>query len=357
MKIYANQLAAELAKEIKPCYLLFGDEPFQISESRDLIKAKAKSIGVQEVIRLVEDDQFDWQELRQHCQELSLFASSKLIELELTSSKLSKAAADIVKEIEIELSSSPGSETILVMFGPKLDAAQTKTAWFKALSNKGLYVPVYEIDGHHLKRWLGTQLTKRQLTMPQDAQDYLLSFTAGNLLACSQELDKLKMALPDSPSLSLNAVKNYVENQSRFTVFQLMDAVLSGDAQLSLTILSRLKLEEFEPNILLWSLQKDALILRAIQEASHLNLNINQVFDEHRIWKNKQAGYRQASQRLSPQIINSVIKNLAKFDIALKQYQMTCPYTLVAHICLLLCGHEHLNQFEWPVCEHEQLGA
>ena len=132
MKLYANQLPAELNKGLKPCYMLFGDEPFQISEARDFIKASAKNAGIEEVIRLVEDDLFDWQDLRQHCQEMSLFATSKIIELELTSSKVAKQGAEILKEIEPELNASPGSEIILVLFGPKLDAPQTKTAWKKA---------------------------------------------------------------------------------------------------------------------------------------------------------------------------------------------------------------------------------
>lgn len=349
MKLYANQLPTELKKGLSAAYLIFGDEPFQISESRDYIREAAKKAGIQEIIRLVDDDQFDWQDLRQHCQELSLFASSKLIELEVLSSKLPKNATEILKEIATELSTDPMSETILVLFGPKLDASQTKGAWFKSLSNVGHYIPVYEIDGQHLKRWLQTQLSKRQLSMPLEAQEYLLSFTAGNLLACSQELDKLKMALPDSPTLSLNAVQKYVENQSRYTVFQLMEAVIAGNAQRAMTILSRLKLEEFEPNILLWSLQKEALILKALCEAAAKGINAKTIFDQQRVWKNKQAGYIGASQRLNAPLVNSVVSDLSKFDLSLKQFQLSCPYTLAAHCCLKLCGFAQLNQFEFPV--------
>ncbi|QTH64405.1 DNA polymerase III subunit delta [Psychrosphaera ytuae] len=348
MKLYANQLPTELSKGIKPCYLLFGDEPFQIAESRDLIKRAAKSKGVEEVIRLVEDDQFDWEDLRQHCQALSLFASTKLIELELTSNKVLKAGAEVLKEISTELS----QDTILVLFGPKLDASQTKTAWFKALSGVGDYIPVYEIEGPHLKRWLQNQLSQRQLTMSADAQAFLLSYTAGNLLACSQELDKLKMALPDSPTLSLSAIEQYIANQARYTVFQLMEAVLKGDANLALTIISRLKLEEFEPNILLWSIQKDALIIKALQDILLVpgrNTDPKPVFDQHRVWKNKQAIYLAAVNRLSPNLVNQVIKELAQFDVSLKQFQLPCPYTLASHLCLKLCGVDTLSGYEWPV--------
>lgn len=347
MKLYANQLPTELNKGIKPCYLLFGDEPFQIAESRDLIKRAAKNNGVEEVIRLVEDDQFDWEDLRQHCQAMSLFANSKLIELELTSNKVSKAGADVLKDICAELSGT----TILVLFGPKLDASQTKAAWFKSLSGIGNYIPVYEIEGPHLKRWLQTQLSQRQLTMSGDAQAYLLNYTAGNLLACSQELDKLKMALPDSPTLSLSAIEQYIANQARYTVFQLMDSVLKGDANLALTILGRLKLEEFEPNILVWSIQKDALIIKALQDVLMMpgsHKDTKPVFDQHRVWKNKQASYLSAANRLTASLVNQVIQELAQFDVALKQFQLTCPYTLASHICLKLCGIDTLKHYEWP---------
>ena len=344
MKIYANQLATNLNQGLSSCYLIFGDEPFQIDEARQLIKQHARKQGIEEFIRLADDDTFDWPDLPQHCQAMSLFSSSKLVELELTTNKIGKAGSDVLKALAPELS----KDAILVLFGAKLEAAQTKSAWFKALNDIGVYIPVYEIEGPHLSRWLQNQLQQRSLILDADAQAFLLTYTAGNLLACAQELDKLKLAFPNEPHLSVHAIEKYVSNQSRFTVFQLSDALWQGNIDHCMTILARLQIEEFEPNIILWAMQKDLLMMQQLVDALQNNQPPKDVFDKFRIWKNKQPLYLNAAKRMDPSLLTQALIQLSELDQALKFYSVNCPYTLFAHICCLLGGYQQLSDFKMP---------
>ena len=345
MKIYANQLAQHLAQGLSPCYLLFGDEPFQIEDSRSQIKQAARSQGVEEFIRLSNDDQFNWQDLVQHCQSMSLFATKKLIELELTGSKMPAGGSEAIKAIASEL----GEDTTLVLFGPKLDANQTKATWFKALDKLGLYVPVYEITGPHLERWLQGQLKTRQLQMSREAQLYLLDFTRGNLLACAQELDKLFMILGANTSIDLNQVQAYVADQSRYSVFQLMDSLLAGRADECITILHRLQLEELEPNLLLWSMQKDVQLLLQLAQANQYGQDTKTVFDQARVWKNKQSLYLQASRRVPLDVLQNAIARLHQIDVGIKSFQIASVYAMFGHVCLLLCGNPVLMTLDLPM--------
>lgn len=331
MRLYANQLPQDLNKGLKPCYLLFGDEPFQINDCRRQIREKCKQNGFEEFIRLSDDDQFDWPDLIQHCQTMSLFSSTKLIELELTG-KLNKEATEILKQISGDLS----SETILVVFGSKLESNQTKAAWLKALDKVGCYVPVYEIEGHHLNRWLQQQLQSRNMMMATDAQNYLLDFTAGNLLATSQELDKLALSFNAGTQITVDDVNKYVADQSRYSVFQLMDALWAGNAEQSLTILQRLKGEELEPNIMVWAFQKDLLLLNELQQTQMYGGDVQAVFSEHRVWKNKQSVYSNVANRIPMEYIAKAIDLLSQIDLELKQFGTGCPYSMFAHIILLL---------------------
>ncbi|GAB2992204.1 DNA polymerase III subunit delta [Psychrosphaera aestuarii] len=344
MKIYANQLPAELNKGLANCYLIFGDEPFQVNEARDLIKSKAKQQGIDEFIRLSDDEQFDWEDLQQHCQAMSLFSSTKLIELELSSNKIGKVGSDTLKQIASTLT----SDTVLVIFGGKLEAAQTKSAWFKAVSQNGVFIPIYEIDGPHLQRWLKQQLLNRNLNLTPDAQAFLISFTSGNLLACAQELDKLKLSHPNSPTLTLELIQGQVADQSRYTVFQLTDALWENKPDRCLSILGRLKLEEFEPNIILWSLNKDISLILLLQNALKFNESTSAIFDSHRVWKNKQALYTRVAQSINPELLKQAMKQLSELDQALKFHTVDCPYTLFAHICLLVSGYQELATFPLP---------
>ena len=344
MKLYANQLVSQLKQGLDPCYMLFGDEPFQIDDSRKQIKALAKSEGVEEFIRLVDDDQFDWAELLDHCQAMSLFASRKLIELELTNSKINKQASDILVQVAQQLS----QETILVIFGPKLEQNQTRSSWFKALDKKGCYIPVYEIEGQHLRRWLQQQLQQRNMQITPDGQSYLLELTAGNLLACAQELEKIAMA-NRSGFIDVKDIESLVADQSRFSVFQLMDQLWLGNGNQCLSILNRLQLEELEPNIVIWTMQKDLLLLQQLKQASQFNLDTKQILDKHRVWKNKQQQFLAVSNRLPPHVIDQAISFLSEIDQALKQTTLNSPYSLFAHLVIMLTGKFELANLPLPI--------
>jgi len=344
MKIYANQITNTLKGGLAPCYLLFGDEPFQINDCRIQIKQAAKKQGVEEFIRLSDDDQFEWDELVEHCQSMSLFSSTKLIELELSTGKLPKAGSDAIKQITEQLS----ADTCLVIFGPKLESSQTRAAWFKGLDNLGIYIPVYDIDGNHLQRWLKDQLSKRKMQMAYEAQVYLLEYTAGNLLACAQELEKISMALSSS-NITLSDVEKLVADQSRYSVFQLIDQLWAGNAKQCVNIIERLKIEELEPNIILWALQKDVLLIQQLNQALTYNLDTKSILDTHKVWKNKQAVYLNQAKRIPAEILNVAVNQLSQIDQAIKFHTLTCPYSMFVHVCLMLTGATQLADIKLPL--------
>jgi DNA polymerase-3 subunit delta len=324
--------------------MIFGDEPFQIQQCRQLIKNATKQQQFEEVIRLVDDDQFDWQSLYQHCQSMSLFAEKQLIELELHSGKVPKANGDILQDILPQL----GEDTILVLFGPKLESSQTKTAWFKALDKAGLYIPVYEIDGQHLNRWLQQQMQQSQVQLAPDAQQFLLTYTSGNLLACAQELEKLALLFPNQ-LITLQQLESVLQDQSRYTVFQLLDTLLKRNAELCISILGQLKIEELEPNIIIWGLKKELSTIQAIQQANLYNLPVNDVFSEYKVWKNKQSLYLQLANQVPENVVSNCLSKLSSVDIINKSEPNICSYTLLAHICILFCGGQ--LPLEWPFPE------
>jgi DNA polymerase-3 subunit delta len=344
MKIYANQIATTLKDGLAPCYLLFGDEPFQINDCRLQIKQAAKQQGVEEFIRLSDDDQFEWDELIDHCQSMSLFSSTKLIELELTTGKMPKAGSDAIKQITEQLS----AETSLVIFGPKLESSQTRAAWFKGLDKIGIYIPVYEIDGNHLQRWLKDQLAKHKMQMSYEAQVYLLEYTAGNLLAWAQELEKISMAL-NSSNITLTDVEKLVADQSRYSVFQLIDQLWAGNAKQCINIIERLKLEELEPNIILWALQKDVVLIQQLNQALNYKLDTKSILDSHKVWKNKQALYLNQAKRIPTHILNAAVHQLSQIDQGIKFHTLPCPYSMFAHVCLMLTGATDLANVKLPL--------
>lgn len=136
MRIYADKLADHLAKHLKQVYLIFGNEPLLIQESRQAIQKTALQHGFEERHRFAVDASLDWNQVYDCFQALSLFSSRQLIELEIPESGVTTA---ISKELQT-LCDMLHDDIMLVIIGTKLTKAQENAKWFKALNTKGDWV-------------------------------------------------------------------------------------------------------------------------------------------------------------------------------------------------------------------------
>lgn len=138
MKVFPDKLSEALSKKLPPVVIVAGDEPLQHIEACDTVRSAARAQGIEEREVLHVEANFAWSRLRETAASLSLFASSKLIELRLGNSSLGQEGAKALKEHAEQL---PGSEDVLLISMGKLDFRQQKSAWFKSLDKVGLFVP------------------------------------------------------------------------------------------------------------------------------------------------------------------------------------------------------------------------
>ncbi len=98
MQLSPEQLVSHLAGGLAPVYLIHGEEPLQVRDSLDAVRAHARDQGYGE--RLVFDAErgFDWDTLRQELSSLSLFAAKRLIEVRLPGSKPGDDGAKALRE-------------------------------------------------------------------------------------------------------------------------------------------------------------------------------------------------------------------------------------------------------------------
>ncbi|MEH8020045.1 DNA polymerase III subunit delta [Rheinheimera metallidurans] len=329
-KLYANQLPAHLNSSLAPCYLLFGDEPLQKLEAIDAIRAAAKQQGYAERISLTADAQFDWQELSNELQAMSLFAERRLIELELAQQKLSPAANEQLKALPQQLH----SDIILLIHGDRSHSEVSKLAWFKQLQTNAVQVPIYPLDERQSQQWLRDRARLLQLQLSSDALTLLQQHCAGNLLAARQELEKLALANMPQP-LDANALNTFLADYSNFTVFQLVDVILQGQADDALHRLHRLCQQDTEPVIIAWQLQKEVLQLRQLQLAIQLQQNPNDLYKSMAIWPKRQPLYQAALKRLSLNWLDYLLQELAAFDRLYKSGQLSNAEVALAHLVTL----------------------
>ena len=123
----------------------------------------------------------------------------------------------------------------------------------RSIESAGVNVQIWPIGLRELPGWIAERMRQAGLQPDRGAVALIADRVEGNLLAAGQEIQKLRLILGEG-KVTADDVGSAVANSSRFDVFKLVDAALTGDAKRALRILSGLRAEGVEPVIVVWAL-------------------------------------------------------------------------------------------------------
>jgi DNA polymerase-3 subunit delta len=334
MRVYPDQLKQHL-KQLPQCFLLFGDDPWQIENSKQLILNAAKKQGFEERVQLSQETGFNWGDLIQEWQAMSLFASRRIIELTLPQGKPGIEGAAAFKT----LLQHPNPDMLLIVQGPKASAEQTNSKWFKSLDAKGIYLPCTTPEGKQFERWLDSRITHYALTVHLDAKAMLFSLFEGNLLAAEQAMQLLQLLSPKQ-NITPEQLSEYFEDQSRFSVFQLCDAILGNHQKNAQHMLAQLKAEGTAMPILMWALFKEINLLLTLKLAVQNGEQLSKLWGQHRIWDKRKPLYQAAITRLDLDHIEHMLAFASTIELNLKQKGLE-DWIGLSHLCILFDPRAH----------------
>ena len=313
IRIYPEQLSAQLREGLRACYLLTGNEPLLLQESADAIRASAVAQGFEEHLSFTLDAQTDWDSLFVSCQSMSLFAQRQTLTLQFPENGPNAAIAEQL----IKLAPLLHADILLICRMEKLSKAQENSAWFKTLSAHAVLVPCQTPEQAQLPRWVASRAKALKLDIDDAAVQLLCYCYEGNLLALSQALERLSLQWPDG-KLTLPRVEAAVSDAAHFTPYHWVDALLGGKSRRALHILQQLEREESEVAILLRTLQRDLLTLLHLQRHQSQQ-PLRTLMDQQRIWQNRRNLFTEALQRLDAARLQQAIHLLMQIEITLKQ--------------------------------------
>lgn len=349
MKIYHNQLQTTLQQGFKPVWLVFGDEPWQKENSLSTIKNYATSQGFSEVIRFSTDNSFDWQLLLDEYQSLSLFASQRIIEVELTTIKIgdagNKALLALAERLtqDIQQGNAP-QDVIFIFHGAKLDGPTANRKWFKSLSQIGCYIPLYDIEIKAMPQWLNNQARQLKLSLSPELNALLIELFEGNLLALVQELEKLSLLFGSQP-INIEQAEPIILNQAKYNPFQIVDALLLGDCAKCITMLNQLEQEGTPPAKIIWGIHKEINQLYAMLTQLSQGESIAQVYKQYRIWDKRKPLYQHALTNININNIKIAITRLADIDLLSKTSSEFNIFILLADLCITLYHGEKTSAY------------
>lgn len=333
MKVRVDQLAQQLNKNLAPIYILSGDEVLLCQEAADQIRKAAQNHQIDERLRFVADAQFDWEEVINENQSLSLFSNRRLFDIQIDKmgEKHSKALT--------QLGQSLSEDNVILLTLPKIDARTQKAKWFTQLESKGVFVQIWPIDATRLPAWVQQRAQTLELTLTRGAAGIVCERGEGNLLAISQELEKLALSHGRGAKIDTEKVVESVADSSRYSIFDLSDRLLLGKTKDAMHCLNQLMGEGIESSIILWLFNREIQtltnLLRAMQSAS-----LRQACQAEKIWEKRVPFYESAMSRHNAITLPYMQNYLALIDKSIKGLDGPDSATGFRNLVMMFCGYK-----------------
>lgn len=332
MRLKPEQLNQHLQSQLKPVYIVCGDDPLLSQEICDEIRRAAKAQGFDEREVHHVDGQYKWATLIDSANAMSLFASRKLIEIRIESGKPGEGSKTL-----LELCEQPNPDNILLIVVPKLEKAALNSKWFKTLDKMGVFIQHWPIERNKLPGWIANRLRANNMKADRDALALLADRTDGNLLAAAQEIEKLKLV--GREQISADDIEQSVGDASRYDVFALSEAAFKGDVARSIHILNVLQGEGLNPLALLGIMTNDIRSLLSFMQLTNKGMSDDKALQQLKIfWPKKQGQLKGASRRLSVTLVEQSLLLCNQIDLSTKGMLQDDPWRVFNVLISKLCG-------------------
>lgn len=339
MNVRIDQLKTTLASGLRPVYFVSGDEPLQIMEATDLIRASCKDEGYVEREVFDVDAKFDWQLFSEAAATMSLFSSQRVLDLRLPSASPGKQGSQAIQQY-LE---NPPEDTVLLITSGKVDKAKKNSAWYKAIDKNGVAVQCWPMSQENLAAWVKQRFQSRGMQPDREVVDYVCQHVEGNLLAAAQEIDKLHLLLGSEAESSgdtfgvidFESVKEALTDNSRYSVFELADAALQGDRSRTMKILNSLSAEGIEPILVIWALSKE---IRLLCHVSAEPATAEYTLSRSGVWKNRMGLFRDCLSRHTEKSFQLMLQRCAMIDRLSKGFEPGNIWDELRMLCFRLAG-------------------
>jgi DNA polymerase-3 subunit delta len=321
MKAHSKNLRKLVQTELKPIYIFFAEESIQLSSLTDQILLSAKNSNFEEKTTYIISKDTDWTFLDSNNENLDLFGSKKIIEVKLLGSGPGNKGSKALKEYSLK----PDPNKILIVTADSLDKKSQSSAWAKALEEAGLMIIESPIPLNSMPKWIQSQAEISNMKVKNEAAILLSEKTEGNLLAATQEIIKLSLLYPDK-EIGLKEMEACISNASKFGIFDLSNAFVSGNKNRTFKIIESLKSDGTQPTLILWALTKEINNLYKVMEDNSTK----------NIWGPRhylETLTRRVNELSKSKIKESILK-IAEIDASIKGLSSKNPWQAIRDLAL-----------------------
>jgi DNA polymerase-3 subunit delta len=333
VRLTSEQLPRELDRGVRPLYTVYGAETLLALEAADRIRAAARATGYAEREVLTVETGFDWADLRQAGQSLSLFGSRRVLELRIPSGKPGTQGAAAIEAYVRDL--PPDTVTLVVL--PDMDWRAVKATWFLALGTAGVLIAANLVPRAELPRWIAGRLAHQG----QSADDATLRFIAdrveGNLLAARQEIEKLALLCPPG-LLAFADVEQAVLDVARYDPFALGEAVFAEDLGYLARMLRGLEGEGVAAPMALWAVAEEVRTVARVAARLGAGESEQSALQAAKVWGPRQARVAGAARRVPLAKLEDALIAASDIDQIVKGLKRGDPWRELSRLALSVAG-------------------
>lgn len=311
--------------EARGAWIIHGQEPLL---EQNLLDGFRKSWQQHEVERQRYDISSvnDWKNVFNALNSLSLFSQQLAIEVHGNI----KPDANGLKLLKHYIQHNEHNLLLIVL--PKQDSSSLKSAFFQVVEANGVVVQLAAAYPQDRQRILAIEAEKLGIQLNHDAWQWLMQHHEHNLLAAKNSLMRVADTFPDIQQIQIEQLYACLQDQSRYTTYDLSDALLTGNLAQSIKIYQYLIAAGEPDSLILWTLNKEMRLLMQLFEQPHNAIQIG-------IWKTKVSQYQQALRRLNPRQFLAWPELLLRIDAAIKGMSKENPEHLMLQAVGELCGN------------------
>ena len=321
--------ALKRVTEAQGAWVMHGQEPLLEQNLLDALRRHWQSQEIERQRYEIQSVQ-DWKNVFNALNSLSLFSQQLAIEAH-GNIKPDAAGLKLLKEYL-----QYNEQNLLVVVMPKQDTQSLKSSFFQTIEANGVLVSLQANYPQDRQRILATEADKLGITLNQDAWQWLLEHHEHNLLAAKNSLIRVSDTFPDLQQIEIEQLYQCLQDQSRYSTYDLNDSMLQGDLAQSIKIYQYLLATGEAMSLILWSISKEMRLLMQLYEQPQNALQLG-------IWKTRVSLYQQALRRLSAQRFLAWSGLLLRIDAAIKGASEENPEGLCLQAVAELCGRPLFN--------------
>lgn len=316
--------ALKRAADARGAWIMHGQEPLL---EQNLLQVFRQHWQAQNIERQRFDlnNVSDWKNVFIALNSLSLFSTQLAVEVHGNI----KPDAQSLKQLKHFIQHN--QDNLLLIAMPKQDANSLKSSFIQTVEANGVLVGLAANSPRDRLNILKVEAEQLHIQLDHDAWQWLEQHHEHNLLAAKNSLMRVADTFPDIQLIQIDHLQQCLQDQSRYSSFDLSDALIAGNFSQSIKILQYLLESGEAPSLILWTVSKEMRLLMQLYEQPQNALQLG-------IWKNKVSNYQQALRRLQPQQFLSWPTLLRRVDAAIKGMSTEHPEHVLQLCVSQLCG-------------------